>query len=220
MSTIRQELDTFNAQLQQVETAISLDPDNAELCSLRNELKELISLTETTLASEEATVAPKAEGSSRKSGQASSTWSAGDECLAKYSGDGSWYPARITSIGGSEEKRVYSVVFKDYNSTELLVASAIKPLPPSHHNTAPVAGVKRKITKEEEDERERKKKKNEKKLEVKAQKAKEQNSKQQTWQKFAKKQEKKGAPIAGVSGTSIFKTPDNPLGKGACCSGT
>jgi len=41
----------------------------------------------------------------------------------------------------------------------------------------------------------------------------EQNNKQATWQKFAKKSEKKGVHIAGVSGTSIFKTPDNPLGR-------
>ena len=63
---------------------------------------------------------------------------------------------------------------------------------------------------------ERKKKKNEKKVAMKAEKAKEQAAKQQTWQKFAKKSEKKGVHIAGVAGTSIFKTPDNPLGKGTC----
>jgi survival-of-motor-neuron-related-splicing factor 30 len=70
------------------------------------------------------------------------------------------------------------------------------------------------MTKVEEEERERKKKKNEKKVEVRAQKAKEQNEKQATWKKFAKKSEKKGIHIAGVAGTSIFKTPDNPMGKG------
>ena len=71
---------------------------------------------------------------------------------------------------------------------------------------------------EEEEERERKKKKNEKKVEIRAQKAKEQTEKQATWQKFAKKSERKGIHIAGTSGTSIFKTPDNPLGKGDCSS--
>lgn len=74
---------------------------------------------------------------------------------------------------------------------------------------------KRKLTKAEEEERDRKKKRNEKKLEAKAAKAKEQLAKQATWQKFAKKSEKKGVHIAGVAGTSIFKTPDNPLGRGA-----
>ena len=71
----------------------------------------------------------------------------------------------------------------------------------------------------EEEERERKKKKNEKKLEVRAAKAKEQQEKQVSWQKFAKKSERKGIHIAGTTGTSIFKTPDNPLGRGAWLSG-
>ena len=80
----------------------------------------------------------------------------------------------------------------------------------------PVRGISFKL---QEEERERKKKKNEKKLEIRAQKAKEQTDKQSTWQKFAKKSERKGIHIAGVSGTSIFKTPDNPLGRGACWVG-
>jgi len=133
--------------------------------------------------------------------------------LAKYSGDGQWYPARITSVGGSAENRVYSVVFKGYNSTELLNASQLKPQPAGYQAPLPAGGVKRKLTKVEEEEREKKKKKNEKKLEVKAAKAKEQTEKQATWQKFAKKSEKKGVHIAGVAGTSIFKTPENPLGR-------
>ena len=51
-------------------------------------------------------------------------------------------------------------------------------------------------------------------MEVRAAKAKEQQEKQVSWQKFAKKSERKGIHIAGVSGSSIFKTPDNPLGRG------
>jgi len=48
---------------------------------------------------------------------------------------------------------------------------------------------------------------------VRAAKAQEQDSKKASWQKFATKSVKKGVGIAGVAGTSIFKTPDNPLGK-------
>jgi len=90
-------------------------------------------------------------------------------------------------------------------------SSDIKPLPANYSNIP--SSNKRKLSKAEEEEREKKKKKNEKKMEVKAAKAKEQMQKQATWQKFAKKSEKKGVHIAGVSGTSIFKTPDNPLGR-------
>lgn len=213
------DLETYQVQLSQVELALAADPKSTELASLRSELQELIQLTQTAISQAEAASSSKAESSRKAAVTApSKTWSAGDECLAKYSGDGGWYPARITSVGGSAENRVYSIVFKGYNTTELVKSGEIKTLPANYAATAPSASNKRKLTKAEEEERERKKKKNEKKLEVKAAKAKEQNNKQATWQKFAKKSEKKGVHIAGTSGTSIFKTPDNPLGRGNCRS--
>ncbi|EKM83822.1 hypothetical protein AGABI1DRAFT_117292 [Agaricus bisporus var. burnettii JB137-S8] len=206
-------LETYQVQLSQVEGALSSDPDNAELASLRSELKELIELTEVAIAQAEAASSSKVEGVRRSvTSTPVHTWSAGDECLAKYSKDSNWYPARITSLGGSAENRVYSIVFKGYKTTELVKAADLKPMPSNSSIVAPSSN-KRKLTKAEEEERERKKKKNEKKLEVRAAKAKEQTQKQASWQKFTKKSEKKGVHIAGVSGTSIFKTPDNPLGK-------
>lgn len=208
-------------QLQQVEAALANDPDNDGLKDLHKELKELITLTELALAQQGAATSSSAAGSSKKQNAQSTSapqWKAGDECLAKYSSDGQWYPARIASVGGSVENRVYTIVFKGYNTTEVVSSSVIKALPAnsqaSNNPYLSSTSNKRKLTKVEEEERERKKKKNEKKLEVRAQKAKEQNEKQATWQKFAKKSEKKGIHIAGVAGTSIFKTPDNPMGKG------
>lgn len=209
------DLETYQVQLSQVELALSSDPDNAELASLRSELQELITLTQAALSQAEAPSSSRTDGSRKPTATIPAhSWSAGDECLAKYSEDGAWYPARITSVGGSTDNRVYSIVFKGYNTTELVKAFEIKPLPANYSSTAPSSSNKRKLSKVEEEEREKKKKKNEKKLEVKAAKAKEQTHKQATWQKFAKKSEKKGVHIAGVSGTSIFKTPDNPLGRG------
>jgi survival of motor neuron-related-splicing factor 30 len=232
-----QDLETFQAQLEQVEQVLKADPSNPELTSLAEELKELISLTEQNLAAANPSKAASSANptsaaakssfstpvaaSSAPANAGKPVWVAGDECLAKYSGDDKWYPARITSVGGSEEKRVYSVVFRGYNSTELVAPNALKRLSPSqmlHYNNTssalPSSGTKRKLDAEEEAERERKKKKNEKKLVVRAAKAQEQDSKKASWQKFATKSVKKGVGIAGVAGTSIFKTPDNPLGKG------
>jgi len=208
------ELETYQVQLSQVELALQADPDNAELVSLRSELKELIELTELAIAQAEPASSSRAD-SSKKAGPSASThaWAAGNDCLSKYSGDGNWYPARITSVGGSTDNPVYSIVFRGYNTTELVKGSEIKPMPQNYQDKTPAASNKRKLTTAEEEEREKKKKKNEKKLEVRAQKAKEQVQKQQSWQKFAKKSEKKGVHIAGVSGTSIFKTPENPLGR-------
>ena len=44
------DLETYQVQLSQVETALADDPNNAELSSLRSELKELIELTQAALA--------------------------------------------------------------------------------------------------------------------------------------------------------------------------
>lgn len=220
MSITQADVETYQAQLAQVEAALQSDPSNEGYESLRSELAELIELTKATLAQQEAATSSSKSEISRKAAAAaatasgsSKTFGAGDECLAKYSGDGQWYPARIASVGGSSDNRVYSVVFKGYNSTELVNSTQIKSIPANYQAPATTNGVKRKLTKVEEDEREKKKKKNEKKLEVRAAKAKEQSEKQVTWQKFAKKSEKKGIHIAGVAGTSIFKTPENPMGR-------
>jgi survival of motor neuron-related-splicing factor 30 len=226
---IMSDLETYQVQLEQVQIALQADPDNAELVSLEKELQELIDLTRLAAEQSSSTSAPSTSSAPTKpkaqnaystySATPAHTWAAGNECLAKYSGDGQWYPARIVSIGGAADKPVYVVSFRGYDSTELLDAASLKPLPANYGSSSSASatyapGAKRKLTKEEEEEKERKKKKNEKKLEVRAQKAKEQASKQHTWQKFAKKSEKKGIHIAGTSGTSIFKTPDNPYGKG------
>ncbi|KAL5518849.1 hypothetical protein ACEPAH_532 [Sanghuangporus vaninii] len=218
------ELEAYQVQLSQAELALKGDPESAELQELVSELKTLIHLTEESIRQKQAQAAQSKAESSRKASQAGAagkTWAAGDECLAKYSQDGQFYPARITSVGGAEDNRVYSIVFKGYNTTELVKANEIKPLTASYlSGPGPYGGGasssgagKRKLTKDEEDERERRKRRTEKKLELRAAKAKEQNEKKASWQKFAKKAEKKGVHIAGVSGTSIFKTPDNPYGK-------
>ncbi|TDL28730.1 hypothetical protein BD410DRAFT_834772 [Rickenella mellea] len=212
----KNELETYQVQLSQVELALTSDPNNQELSSLRSELKELIELTKTAITNGEAAASSKSQNARKSStpGAAVTTWAAGDECLAKYSGDGAWYPARITSVGGSAENRVYSVVFRGYDTTEQLKASMLKPLPPSFQNSIPgSSSTKRKKGAEEDAEKEDKKRRTDKKLKAREAKAKEQNEKQASWQKFAKKSEKKGIHIAGVAGTSIFKTPENPLGK-------
>lgn len=213
----QQDLETYQVQLEQVDEALKADPDNDEFKSLRSELNQLITLTEQAILVASASSASIAKKSQK--GVTLPVFTAGDECLAKWSKDDKWYPARITSVAGSEEKRVYSVVFRGYQDIEMVNANAVKRLPPSQagpHGVAPssTAGTKRKLSKEEEEERERKKRKNEKKLEVRAAKAAEQDHKKQSWQKFATKSARKGVAVPGLSGTSIFKTPDNPHGRG------
>src|SRR5258705_2029015 len=130
----KSDLEAYQLQLSQVELALSSDPDNDDLASLRDELKSLIELTQSAIAQSEAAAASSAKEAPRKDAQTPyrQTWSAGDECLARYSTDGQWYPARITSVGGSTENAVFNIVFKGYNTTELVKSSEIKPQPPNY----------------------------------------------------------------------------------------
>lgn len=56
----------------------------------------------------------------------------GTWCLPSFSSllsqDGKFYPARITSIGGSPTSPIYTIVFKSYDSTEQVSSSDLKPL--------------------------------------------------------------------------------------------
>ncbi|EJT97924.1 hypothetical protein DACRYDRAFT_24845 [Dacryopinax primogenitus] len=213
----RQELEQYQAQLAQVNAVLEEDAENEELQSLRTEIVELIDLAQKALA-QEAIAAARAKASAAKAATGvraipQADFKPGGDVDAKYSRDGHWYPAKIIAVGGSESNRVYTVLFKGYSETEIVKASEIRASTSTQPWQNPHNDAKRKLSKEEEEERERKKKRNEKKLEVRAHKAKEQQDKQQAWMKFAKKSEKKGIEIAGMSGRSIFKSPDNPLGR-------
>ncbi|CEH17337.1 Splicing factor SPF30 [Ceraceosorus bombacis] len=254
------ELQSYEFQLSQVNDALSADPNNAELKTLHEELTNLITLTRELVSQQTAEAqAAKAASSSPHAGSSKlpstsaksrdesprgessnlrSTatekevrkYAAGEECMAKYQADGRWYPARITSVGGSAANPVYSIVFKGYNTTEMVTSASLKPLArPSGPgagtgssdaaSNTPVtkAGIVKRgastLTPEEEAERERKRKRNEKKTERSQGKDQAALEKQSTWQKFAKKGAKKGYSIAGTSGKSMFRTPEDPLAR-------
>lgn len=132
---------------------MQVDPDNAELQSLKTELEEFIRLTEASIAElKPATPTPSQQPTKEKwsrenhpafqSGHrkaadsappdepaAPVSFSVNDSVLARWkSGDGSYYPARITSITGSSSNPVYIVSFKSYDTTETLSARDIKPI--------------------------------------------------------------------------------------------
>jgi len=142
-----------------------------------------------------------------------STLTAGSECLARANHNSKFLPARITSVGGTPEIPIYSVVFKalptssssSTSSASLLTASDIKPLSSSARREMKIA--------EEQAEREKKRAKTQKKIENRAAKNEEQVQKQSAWQSFANKAVKKGVEIPGIRGDSIFKSPDSVAGK-------
>lgn len=102
-------LQTYEAQLGQVNDALSADPSNAELLTLKEELVSLIDLTKSLFAESTASGASNAAASSSSSSKASQPqdratsqgkaspsvgagpsqpksllFSAGEECMARY----------------------------------------------------------------------------------------------------------------------------------------
>ena len=220
----------YEQQLAQVQGALSTDRDNQELLNLEIELKNLIALTRQLL---EAAEVPAAGPSNKKPATATTSqaglqsaevrkYTAGEECQAKYAGDGRWYSARIVAVGGSTSDPRYTILYKGYDSTEIVTSALLRPLRnASSHTSITTTNNKRpasavvKLTPEEEQEKERKRKRSEKKAERSASKSAEANAMQNTWQKFAKKAEKKGTL---KTDKSMFKTPDDPLAKGETMS--
>lgn len=139
-------------QLETIQSSLQVDPDNTELQSLKTELEELITLTETSIA--ELKPAPKTapapssrapptkdswkEQGPRKPRQEHSeeapppppvSFSVNENVLARWvSGDGAFYPARVTSITGSSSNPMYLVSFKSYSTVENLTAKDLRPV--------------------------------------------------------------------------------------------
>ncbi|BGP25803.1 endonuclease relaxase, MobA/VirD2 family protein [Rhodotorula toruloides] len=247
----QEELETYEYQLSQIKLSLAKDPSNAELLTLKTELEDLIQLTKDYLrtqagssggASAAASTASPAPSSAKPSTSASShkpaastsansktsqkAFKTGDDCSCRYT-DGKWYPARITSISGSADKPVYTVVYKGYDTPEVVSANDIRPPNRWDSTNAPGGGASASTTtagaekrkagemSKEELEKERKRKKNEKKAETQKAKAEVQAGKAKSWQSFAKKSAKKGVHIPGITGESMFRSPadQNPQAK-------
>lgn len=151
---LESEAKEYKLQLETVHLSLQNDPDNGELQSLKAELEEVISLTESAIAELKPASVSSAKPSSQPVKEKWSkenhpayqagyrkrelesedtnitvTFSVNDTVSARWkTGDGGYYTARITSITGSASDPVYNVTFKNYGNTETLKARDIKPL--------------------------------------------------------------------------------------------
>lgn len=125
---------------------MQVDPDNSELQSLKTELEELITLTETSIAELQPAPAsqpvpptkatwkkehrkPTSDHAEDAHPPALATFAVNDNVLARWvSGDNAFYPARVTSITGSSSNPVYLVSFKSYATVENLTAKDLRPV--------------------------------------------------------------------------------------------
>ena len=147
----------FLFQLETVQLGLQADPDNTELQSLKTELEEVITLANGSIAqlrpapalqpAKKPSPQPVKEKWSKENHPAYQagykpppsqpeeptaapvSFKVNDTVSARWkSGDGSFYPARITSITGSSSNPVYIVTFKSYATTETLREKDIRPL--------------------------------------------------------------------------------------------
>ncbi|KAG1474446.1 hypothetical protein G6F56_000349 [Rhizopus delemar] len=207
-----EEIESYKFQLEQVELALASDTTNEELIKLQNDLKELIAMFEAQLP--EQTSKPSRAKTSKPEVPATALkthiFSVDQEVLARWSGDGQFYKANITAIGGADQ--VFSVRFRGYNETEFVKAEDIK----ATANKKRV-GIFEEVKKNNQnaillEEMNKKKKTAADQAKVtKKKQATEIEHKKNAWLNFASVGgKKKHSPI---NKKSIFKSPDNPGGK-------
>ncbi|KAK9900221.1 hypothetical protein P389DRAFT_192507 [Cystobasidium minutum MCA 4210] len=234
------ELEESELQLVQINQALKDSPDDSELLALKAELENLIQLTKDYLKQQASTASSssskhhdhhnKAGGSSSTSAASASTanFSTGASVLAKWHKDHKFYPGIIANVAGTTDDPVYTVIFDVDKSTEVLRKGDVKAMSESKKrafqfsggggkdsdgaasdSAASGSGAPSKRAKQAAEKSEKKALKEEDRKTRVA----EQNSRQSSWQSFAKKSTKKGVHIPGVKGESLFKTPDNPYGR-------
>ncbi|ODN83087.1 hypothetical protein, variant 7 [Cryptococcus amylolentus CBS 6039] len=195
------ELQTYKDQLAYVNLSLESDATNDDLLKLKTELVELIDLTEQAMGH-------SAGGS--KGGDTSAKGKAASKGKEKEVTN--WQDqARVNAVVGSQESPLYTITFKGYTSSTNVPLSSLRP----HDPNAPIPQPqKRKNEELTEKEKEKKKKKGDKWMETQKQRADEVKEKKNAWEKFGKKATKKGIHISGLEGKSVFRTPDNPYGRG------
>ncbi len=152
---LEKEVKEYRQQLETIQLGLQNDPDNGELQSLKQEIEEVITLTESAIAELKLASAPaparasappvkekwskenhpayqagykKPEAEPEES-QNPTSFQVNDTVSAVWkSGDRGFYTARITSITGSKHDPVYIVKFQKYGNTETLKSKDIRPL--------------------------------------------------------------------------------------------
>jgi len=230
------ELNTYKLQLQQVEAALTTDPDNEELLTLKGDLEQVLNLTLEMLndqlgrssgeasgggdtgaekADEDAEAYNKPKKKSRWAEPAPilpiKPWQVGENCQALYSGDGTYYDAKIEEITTDGE---VSVKFKGFKGTFVTSLGLLK-LPSSGtttvHDVNSSKNRKELLAHQKEQKKEKKKKHLENLKALEAEREKEKNK----WASFSNKAFGK----KGFVKKSIFKTPetgDGRVGVGTC----
>lgn len=199
-------LQSYQMQLQQVEAALTNEPNNEELLKLKKDLQEVILLTTELIAANAEKVTPSVsyEGTNKESSSQKHKWKAGDMCLAPWSEDGLYYEAIIEDI---TEDGQCTVNFTSYGNTDVTDLEHLRPLDKEHGEYSESSSKTRKQIIQAQ--KEYKKKKAQKKAQRMKQLEEEREKEKLKWHSFnAKAFNKKGHVKK-----SIFASPDNINGR-------
>ncbi|KAJ8264484.1 hypothetical protein GJAV_G00149690 [Gymnothorax javanicus] len=196
------QLASYKAQLQQVEAALSTDPENEDLLKLQKDLQEVLELTKDLLSSQPAVGPPGADSSDTT--PKGHSWKAGDSCMAVWSVDGQWYKAEIEEIDG--ENATAAITFLGYGNAEVVPLHSLKPVE-QHAPSQESKSRKEQIA----EQREYKKKKAQRKVQRLKELEQEREVQKCKWQQFNNKAYSKSKK--GQVKRSIFASPESVNGK-------
>nr|CAD7194676.1 unnamed protein product [Timema douglasi]CAD7399506.1 unnamed protein product [Timema poppensis]CAD7573469.1 unnamed protein product [Timema californicum] len=215
---LRGNLSNYKLQLQQVEAALTTDPDNAELLKLKTDLEEVLELTRDLLKAQLIEQQPDSSFVTKEDElsvdelveQAATKrdWKVGDRCLALWREDGQYYEATIEDI--TQDGEEVSVVFDNYKNSDVTTLSLLREIR-GGGNLVSESGVEGKSKKQViTKQREYQKKKKMKKLQRYKQMEEEREGEKNKWLAF--KQSNKSAKKV-MTKKSIFASPDNVNGR-------
>ncbi|CAJ1067260.1 survival of motor neuron-related-splicing factor 30 [Xyrichtys novacula] len=203
---LMKQLSNYKAQLQQVEVALSTDPDNEDLLKLQKDLQEVIDLTKDLLTSQPAESASSTTGSDTVPVKLG--WKVGDKCMAAWSQDGQVYEAEIEEI--DRDNSTAAVTFAGYGNAEVIPLQNLKAVEEGRRSDED--GGKPKSRKEQiAEQREYKKKKAQKKVQRMKELEQEREEQKSKWQQFNNKAYSKNKK--GQVKRSIFASPESVNGK-------
>ncbi|PVD31943.1 hypothetical protein C0Q70_07369 [Pomacea canaliculata] len=220
---LQENLKTYKLQLQQVEASLTTDPENSDLLKLKNDLLEVINLTQELISGHRDTSAVSGDQEEftdeTSTEQPQYSWSVGDRCLAMFSDDGQYYEAVVEEI---LEDGACTVTFSEYGNTDVTQVGMLKPIEEDKKRVAESAsGPDAKKIKSKKDlmaeQREYKRKKSQKKAQRLKQLEEERESEKNKWLDFNAKVFSK--TTKGKVKKSIFATPDSingRVGVGTC----
>ncbi|XP_074532027.1 survival of motor neuron-related-splicing factor 30 [Halichoeres trimaculatus] len=201
------QLSNYKAQLQQVEVALSTDPDNEDLLKLQKDLQEVIDLTKDLLTNQPTESTSSTNGTEPvpvKHG-----WKVGDRCMAAWSHDGQVYEAEIEEI--DRENGTAAVTFAEYGNAEVIPLQNLKAVEEGRRSEEDGGGKPKSRKEQIAEQREYKKKKAQKKVLRMKELEQEREEQKSKWQQFNNKAYSKNKK--GQVKRSIFASPESVNGK-------